>query len=190
MSNRKSSKISGIPVITTEDGLAAVVNEYVESSLELAKRKAGLEAQIAALNAEFDRENGSLVAKCEMLAASAQVYAESRPDLFPEDAAKGPRSRVYRNATVGFRTNPPKVEKRVSKDTWEAILQRLEATAWGFKYIVRPDPTLDKEGLLRDREDLETEKLAAAGIKISQGETFFIKPASESVETISREAKP
>lgn len=177
-----------VTLINSEEGLASVVNAYVERSILLASRKAELEARIAALNREFEEANAALIRECDVALASAQLYAESRPDLFAGSAAEGHRSRVYRNAVVGFRTNPPKVEKRVGKDTWDAIIQRLKASPWGYAYLNVPAPVIDKEGLLRDRANLDAGQLAAVGIEIVQHETFFVKPAFETVTAATKEA--
>lgn len=186
--SKKTKTPAVVPVIQSEEGLATLVNTYIEKILVLASRKAELEAQIAAQNRRFEEENATLINECDVMLASAQLFAESRPDLFAAAGSSGLRSRVYRNAVVGFRTNPPKVEKRVSKDTWEAIIGRLSGTPWGYAYVTTPDPVLDKEGLLRDRASLDAAQLASVGIAIHQAETFFVKPAFESVGQVTKEA--
>jgi phage host-nuclease inhibitor protein Gam len=175
-------------VITTEEELASAVNRHVELSLKLQSMKATHEAAVAALNTEFDRQTADLVAQIGGLEASAQLFAETHRELFPEEPNDGPRSRTYRNATVGFRWNPVKVEKRVNKDTFEAIAERLGELKWGAKYLREFDPEVNKDALIQDQATLTEAQLAQAGIRFSRGETFFIKPVFDSVEAVRKEA--
>jgi len=183
MSKRKS-KSYPFAVITTEDGLATAANRYVEVSLAVQARKAAHESQIAALNAAFDAETGPLVEEMERLAASAQLYCEQHRELFPESQ----RSREYRNARVGFRWNPVRLEKRLAKDTWDAIGERMELLPWTNRYVTYKSPVVNKD-LLRDHQVEITDAMQLeAGIQFLKGETFFIDPAFDSVPRVAKEA--
>ncbi len=187
--NRKTKKTTPLfAILTNEEGLASAANRHVELSIALNRAKADHERRLAELNTEFDKQIAEQVNEINSLEAAIQLFAESRPDLFPQSAEDGPRSRTYRNAVIGFRTNPPKVEKRVSKDTIEAIVERLESLAWGEKYVKYAEPGLDKEALLKDRAVLTEGQLAQVGLKISQGQTFFIDPVFESAESVRKAA--
>lgn len=186
--SKKTKTKPPFAVISTEDGLAAAANRYVELALKLQKKKAAHEQRIAEANSEFDRDTAELVAEIAGLEAGCQLFAESHRELFPEEATEGPRSRTYRNASIGFRWNPVKVEKRVSKDTFEAIALRLAALPWGAAYLREFDPEVDKDALKRDQANLTEEQLAAAGLKFAQSETFFIDPVFESAEAVRKEA--
>lgn len=182
MSRKKNVAIINIQ---SEDGLASVVNRYVEIELRIAEAKSVHEQNVARLNAEYDRETKAMVEELDQLIASSQVFCERNRDLFPESA----KSRAYRNATVGFRTNPPKVEKALDKDTWEAIAKRIELVPWGETYLHRKDPTVNKDALLTDRANLTSEQLAQIGVRIVQGETFYISPAFEGASAVSKPAE-
>lgn len=175
-------------VITTEDGLAAAANRYVELRLKLQQKTAAHERRIAEANTEFDRDTAELVAEIAGLEAGCQLFAESHRELFPEDAKDGPRSRAYRNASIGFRWNPYRVGKRVNKDTFEAIALRLDALEWGKPYLREFPDEVDKDALLRDQANLTEEQLAAAGLRFERGETFFIDPVFDSAEAVRKEA--
>lgn len=175
-------------VIATEDALAAAANRYVELSLKFQAKKAAHEKRLAEANTEFDRDTAELVAEIAGLEAGCQLFAEGHRELFAEDAKDGPRSRQYRNAAVGFRWNPYKVEKRIAKDTFEAIAERLGDLPWGERYLRQADPVVDKDSLLKDQATLTEEQLAQAGIKFTRGETFFIDPVFESAEAVRKEA--
>jgi phage host-nuclease inhibitor protein Gam len=91
-------------------------------------------------------------------------------------------------ATVGYRTEPPSVEKCSKKDTWSAIAKRLEALDWGVRYITTPDPEVDKKALLADRDRLTAGQLSEAGIRFEQDEFFYITPKSDVAEKTVMEA--
>ncbi len=184
----KKTKKTIRQLIVTEDALAAAANRHVELSIALTTKKAAHEQQVAALNTAFDLDTAEMVAELNSLEAAIQLYAESRPDLWPESTEEGPRSRTYRNAIVGFRRNPPKVEKQISKDTFEAIVERLQALPWGERYVKYAEPTLDKDTLLKDRAILTEDQLAQVGIKFVQGTTFFITPTFETAESVTLKA--
>jgi phage host-nuclease inhibitor protein Gam len=183
MSKRKKSAAPFV-VIQTEDGLAAAANRFVEASLELAMKKAAHEQRLAELNAAFDRETAELVAEVEGLVNSSQLYCQTHRELFPDDK----RSREYRNARVGFRWNPVKVDKLLAKDTWEAIGERLELLPWGQPYISYRSPDVNKELLREHQANLTEEQLAEAGIRFAKGETFFIEPSFDAVPRVTKEA--
>ncbi len=90
-------------------------------------------------------------------------------------------------ATVGFRTEPPSVEKK-GKDTWGAIAKRLAALDWGQPYVNDPAPEVDKKALLADRAKLTEEQLDQAGIRFEADEIFYISPKSEVAEKSVQQA--
>ena len=182
MSKRKTKAL--FSVISTEEGLAAAANRYVELSLDFAGRKAAHDKRIAELNAAFDAETSDQVSEINGLINSAQLYCESHRELFPDDQ----RSREFRNARVGFRWNPYKVEKRLTKDTWDAIGERLSELPWGEQYVTYKPPVVNKD-LLRDHQaEITEQQQRQAGIEFVKGETFYIDPAFDTVARVAKEA--
>lgn len=181
MSEKKKKSKTPAIVINTEDGLAASVNRYVDLQLRLKEAKAIHDQNVASLNAEFDSQTSDMVMEIESLITGCQLYCDRNRVLFPE----GSKSRSYRNATVGFRLNPPKVDKILAKDTWEAIAARLNAVEWGKPFLHFKDPTVNKDALLANRANLTTEQLQLVGVSFAQGETFFIEPAFEGAPAVA-----
>lgn len=175
-------------VIHTEEELAGAINRHVELKLQLQKKTAAHERRVAEANTEFDKDTAELVAEIGALESGAQLFAEQHRELFPESAKDGPRSRTYRNATIGFRWNPYRVTKRLAKDTFEAIAERLAALPWGGQFVRRPAPEVDKDALLRHQAELTEQQLAQAGLKFERGEKFFIDPAFDSIDDTRKEA--
>ena len=163
-------------LISSEPGLIAAINRYVEARLDLTRRQARQEKRLAALKAEFARENAPFEVEALSLETGIQLYCTThRTELFPDESQA--KSRTYGNATVGFRLNPHSVSKVVGKDTWERIAGRLEGLPWGrpFVEITR---SVARAELLKHRADFNDQQLAAAGLKFEQGETFFLEPQS------------
>lgn len=183
MSKTKKAKKPAfiIPVIATEEGLAASANRFIEVDLELKHLTTEHEQKIAALNTEFDKATEELVAERDRLIGSCHLFCENNRQMFPEDK----RSRDYRNARVGFRHHPVKVDKIAAKDTFDAIAERLEELPWGEKYVAYKGPNLLKDELIKDQANLTDKQLREAGIKFTKDESFFIESAFEAVEKVA-----
>lgn len=178
MSKKPKKPAITLPAIETVDGLRICVNALVERSTRLERKKAALALKIAQLHTEFDQENAENIAHIEALTAAAHLYCDTHRDIFPEDR----KSKEFGNAVIGFRKNPPKVDKVVNKDTFEAIAKRLLAVPWGAPFVRTGEPEVNKEALLSEHANLDEAALRAVGIKITQGETFFIEPTQGIVE--------
>lgn len=162
--------------------MLGTLNRYIELKLDLAAKQTAHDAAVAQLNSDFDESVQNARQELAMLESSVQLYAVNhRESLFPGEN----KSREFANARVGFRTTPPAVGKRVSKDTFEAIALRLEELKWGEPYV-DTKVTLKKDALLRDRAQLTDEQLKEAGIRFEQDEVFYIEPTSEAVERSRR----
>ena len=177
----KKKKSPAAALIDTPDGLAAAVNRYVAVSLTMEELKAAHERRVASINQEFELATVDLVAEIESLSNGAHLFCEQHRDLFPE----GAKSIAYRNAVVGFRNNPPKVDKVIAKDTWDAIAKRMAGLAWAVDYIRDGEPSVDKDAILAHRADLPEAMLKKVGIVITQGETFFINPTGDAAPSLA-----
>src|SRR5580658_9802523 len=170
----KKEKIQTIPIVSRE-GLDAAVAEVATLKIQYAAAKADMELEIARVQERHQEQMLALAKHIEFREAGVFVYCQQhRAQLFPEK-----KSIDFLLATVGFRIEPPSVEKSSRKDTWSAIAQRLEASAWGTRYVNTPEPEVDKKALLGDREKLTAEQLSEAGIRFEQDELFYITPKSE-----------
>ena len=170
----KKQKIQ-IPPILSREGLEVVVAEVATLKIQYAAAKADVELEIARVQERRQEQMLSLARQIEVREAGVFIYCQQhRAQLFPDK-----KSIDFLLATVGFRTEPPSVEKGSRKDTWTAIAQRLEALQWGSRYVNIPEPEVDKKALLADREKLSLEQLSEAGIRFEQDELFYITPKSE-----------
>jgi phage host-nuclease inhibitor protein Gam len=77
---------------------------------------------------------------------------------------------------IGFRTNPPKLEKKKGF-TWDAITDLLKKY---FPHLVRSKEEPNKESIIAMRDEKEFDKVAEkCFISVVQDETFFIKTKEE-----------
>lgn len=171
-------------IITSRESLEANVADIVHLKLDYASKTAEMEKEIAEVQKRHQVGILSVVKQIDIKEAGVFTYCQThRKELFPEK-----KSIDTLLAVVGFRTNPPSIEKRSKKDTWDQIALRLAGLDWGDTYIREPDPEVNKRQLIDDRAKLSDEQLQAAGIRIEQDEDFYIEPKSQVAEASIREA--
>lgn len=162
-------------IVLSRESLDAAVASVAQLKIEYTQAVAAMELEIAAVQERHQARLLALSQQVESKEAGIYVFCQQhRAELFPKQ-----KSLDFLLATVGFRTDPPSVEKVSKKDTWTTIAQRLEALSWGESYVRQPEPEVNKKALLDARGTLTPEQLAAAGIKFEQEEQFFIEPKSE-----------
>lgn len=84
------------------------------------------------------------------------------------------------HGTVGFRTNPPRLEKKKGF-TWEAITELLKKH---FPHLVRTKDEPMKEAIIAMRDDKEFDKVSEkCYLTVVQDETFYIKTKEEELAT-------
>src|SRR5689334_5153833 len=92
-------------LISSELGLEAAINDYVDTALNLLKKKAKQEREIAALKKAHAAENKELETSIVSLETGIQLFCTTHRNVVLPDEAKS-KSREYGNGTVGFRLNP------------------------------------------------------------------------------------
>lgn len=132
-------------------------NLEIEQEERIAKVRESFASRIALAKAEVDACGDVL-----------EDWALAHSDDFGEK-----RSVDFRDGTVGFRKGNPKLSAR-GKTNWETILERLRGFRKGA--YVRIKEEADKESLLADAkaEKISDEELGTLGLKLAQGESFFV----------------
>jgi len=165
-------------IISSREGMEAVVADIVGLKLDLAKKQAEMEKEIAEVQKRYQQPMLDLSKLIETKEAGVFIFCQGhREELF-----KDRKSIDTVLAVVGFEITPPRVEMIASKDKWGNVATRLEGLAWGADYIRQPDPAVNKEALIANRANFTRQQLAQAGIKFEQDENFFIRPKSEIAE--------
>jgi phage host-nuclease inhibitor protein Gam len=171
--------------IGSVESLDATVAETVALKRSLAVVFAKLEEKKAKLDKDYAPGIGKLHALILERETAVQEYCEAnRTSLFTER-----KSRETNAAVIGFEWTPYRVETSSRKIKWGDVVKRLRRLKWGKAYVRQPEPKVDKESLLADREKLSPVQRLAAGISFEQDEQFFIRPKSEVAEpTVVKEA--
>lgn len=162
---------SAAPTIQTRDQLEAVVENIVQLQLSRAELEHAQDQEIAGIRQKYRAPLAELERYLTLETAWAEAWARENPGALTEN-----RSLDCAHAVIGFRVTPPLVVRASRRWTWSAAAQKLAEMAWGARYLRVPAPEVDKEAILADLEKLSPEELRAAGLKIVQGERFFITP--------------
>jgi phage host-nuclease inhibitor protein Gam len=170
-------------IISSREGLQAVVADVVAAKLQHADLTVQMESGVAAVQARFQEPMAALARQIEWDEAAAQVWAERNKAEFGER-----KNLDLVMATVGFETTPHRVEMVNSKDKWGKVARRMEALDWAEDYLRQPDQEVNKQRLLTDRTKLTRQQLAEAGIEFAQDENFFIRPKSQVLQPSVKEA--
>ncbi len=156
----------------------ALTGEIVKLQLERARINSAMEIKITNVRAEYEGRLDTLTTQEAGKVSALREWAESNPSEFPKDT----RSVSFVHARVGFRTNPPKVEKTGKKLSWEDVLKNMQRDPTLRPFIRQAEPEINKQALIDARDQLSKDSLTGAGLRIVQGETFFVDPVAESAE--------
>lgn len=175
---KKTNRIKvALPAIKTREEAEAVMNELAGTANNKIKFTAQMDAEILKVKERYEGNiavcDADLTAKTDAL----RVWAETNPDEF----AKGRKSIEFSTGTLGFRTGTPKLALLSRAFTWEKVTSLVEVFLPNF---IRQKPEVDKESIIAQRDELE--KLGAltkCGVKVVQGESFFVEPKLTEVET-------
>ncbi len=170
------------PAIQTLEQLEAVLQNIAHLQHERDKLYHAQEKEIAVVRQRYRAP----LAEVENYLALETSWAESWTLAHPEMLAAD-RSLLCAHATIGYRAEPPRIERASRHWTWSRIAVTLAGLAWGKRYLRIPSPEVDKDALLADLATLSLDDLRLAGMRVAQGERFYITPHSPA-ESAWREA--
>jgi phage host-nuclease inhibitor protein Gam len=174
-------------LISSREAMLAVVSELVQAKLAHAALTVQVEEQKAMIEEEYQPDFDKMQRSIQSREAALEVWAAQHPEEFGDK-----KSLDLPQARFGFRTGKHKVGKIRTKDTWDAIAERLASFVSeqliGENYVRYGGPEVDKDKLLADRKTLAEDALKAVGIRFEQDEFFFFEPKSEVLEATSKVA--
>ncbi len=159
------------PVIQTRAQLDAVLENIANLQHERAELYRAQENEIAAVRQRYRAPLAELDHFLDLETRWAETWATAHPDAFGPD-----RALASAHAIIGFRAEPPRIERASRRWTWSRIAVTLAGLAWGKRYLRIPAPEVDQDALLADLAHLSPVELRHAGMRVVQGETFFITP--------------
>jgi len=171
---------STAPVIRSREQLDAVVENIVRMRQELREILRTQEREIASIREKHRGPLSELDSFLQKESAWVEAWVQSNPSELDEN-----RCVECPQATIGFRVGLPRVERASRKWTWTEAALKLAETTWGRRYLRIPSPEVDKEAILADLRHLPVDDLRESGIKIVQGERFFIEAHEAAEETVS-----
>jgi phage host-nuclease inhibitor protein Gam len=144
-----------------------VINEMATLANEIAGLNAEMDAHIIAIKENYSPIVASRELQLEQRAADLEAWAIANPSEFGKK-----KSIEFLNGTLGFRTGTPKLSLLNRKWTWDTV---TEAVCRLLPNFIRNKPEVDKAGIIASAAELE-EFLPQVGLKVTQGESFFVEP--------------
>jgi phage host-nuclease inhibitor protein Gam len=158
------------PTITNRAQLAAVVDNIVTLQLEQLDVLRAQADEIAAIREKYRPTLTELDRYLQMETSWVEAWANRNPDDFSAD-----RSIVCDRATIGYRMTEPRVERASRKWTWTEAALKLAESEWGRRYLRIPSPEVNREAILKDLAALSADELREVGLKIVEGERFYLE---------------
>jgi len=159
------------PAIETRQQLEVVLENIANLHRERNELYFAQEKEIGAVRQKYRAPLTEIENYLDLETSWAESWARRNPGAFAAD-----RLLALAHGVIGFRAEPPQIERASRRWTWSRIALTLGELAWGKRYLRVPPPEVDKEALLADLADLSPIDLRNAGIKVAQGERFFINP--------------
>ncbi|MEO5914824.1 MAG: host-nuclease inhibitor Gam family protein [Luteolibacter sp.] len=176
-------KKAKLPAIETNDQLHNTVDEIARLEVRLRGLEAKRDVAIQLVRAEHDEQieadNSRLASLLKLAATYANCHRES---LF----TGGLKSAACALARFGFRSGNPTLKTLNKKWTWEKILAELKIAKKYFRSVTTEE--VDKEAIKAAK--LTDVELAALGLRIDSGETFYVESKSDEADRLSTTAEP
>lgn len=160
----------------THDNVARMSGDVVQLRLEVQKLDNARKRRKAAADKEYEDRAAPHLAGIKDRQAILETWAALHKDEQP-----GRRSWVFPRAIIGWRKAGPTVKTK-SRVKIVDVVARLLQVPWGKTYLRQADPQLDKDALLRDRDQLTRDQLDSLGIKFDDPDKFYVDPPNEKAE--------
>lgn len=151
------------------------LRKYVEAESKLQKIEAELELKIQKIKDEYSSDIAELQTTMQTASKKIELFAlNNKEDLFSKK-----RSLEMPFGTIGYRVGQWKVA--VGRGLSNKVVGLVEMA--GLNDLVRTKKELDKEEIIRRREETELMgKLNMLGVEVKQDEKFFIEPNKENLK--------
>jgi phage host-nuclease inhibitor protein Gam len=162
------------PAIRTREQLEVVLENIAQLRRERDELRLAQDNEIAAVRQRHRAPLAEIDAYLDLETTWAEAWSRENSGAFATD-----RSLSCAHATIGFQAAPPRIERASRRWTWSRIAATLAGLDWGKRYLRIPAPEVDKDAILADLPRLSAEDLRSAGIRIAQGERFYITTHTE-----------
>lgn len=170
-SKRKGRIAIAAAEVATREQAEMVLAEHARLSAALEIILAELGEKIVALNEQYEGQIELLRERIKSKTKLLNTWADANPEEFGTK-----KSIEFIFGRLGYRTKPPSVKAVQGK--LDELIPTLKITM--AKWI-REVAEIDKETILADYRNkrFTDEDLLQYGIKVTQGETFFVEPKLE-----------
>jgi phage host-nuclease inhibitor protein Gam len=133
-----------------------------------------MDEQILNLKKEYELQLANLDVQIKVGTDNLEAWALANPEEFGKA-----KSIEFLAGRIGFRTGTPKLTLLSRAWSWDKVLAAIQK--FGFQFV-RTKEEVDKEAILAfaaaeaDKARLDSKVLAPIGVKITQGESFFVEP--------------
>lgn len=169
------------PIVQSYEDVDKQLLELGRHESFLAKKEAEMNQSIQSIKDKFSSETTEARSAKTMIEKEIQAFGLlNKADFLKE------RTKSFIHGSIGFRTNPPKVSqlnKKYSVATSIELLKKL------FSKYTRLKVEIDKETILADyaSKEIDDEKLAAAGLRVDQEETFTIEINWDALNVVNKD---
>jgi phage host-nuclease inhibitor protein Gam len=156
--------------VSTRHDAERVLGEIAHCTAAKQKIVAEMDAAIQAIKDRCAPELANCDAFNKVATEALALWASANPAEFPKDR----KSIQLTSGTIGFRTATPSLQLLNKKWNWEKV---TEAVARILPAFIRSKPEVAKDNLLaqRDEEPIKA-VLPMVGLKVVQGESFYVEP--------------
>lgn len=169
-----------VSVVLTRQEAEIAMNELAQAVNTLRDANAIIDGEKLKIDEEHAPWLANVKDQIETLTNKLQEWAEANPGEFA-----GRKSLGFTSGTIGFRTGQLALRLLGRAWDWDKATKALQALLPAF---VRNVPEIDKVSVISQRKILEPH-LAKCGLKVSQGETFFVEPKLEKLPARITEPK-
>lgn len=167
--------------INTREEMEALVREVAMMELDRRSLTVGMEKEQLEIQRRYETKISELNEEIARFLPIAREWCEANPVEFGKR-----KSAEFLAGVVGWRTGTPKL-KLLARWTWKKVLEALAREPLWSAYI-RTVKEVDKEAIIRDRDQHVPAELSAVGVRVDQDETFFIEPKLEAFPDRLKEA--
>lgn len=166
---RPDSNVTLSPIRTRQD-LDAIVENIVLMQIEQTELEQARDTELAAVREKYHAPLIELDRFLGQEIAWVEAWARENVNLQNQE-----RYLDCGQVRFGFRSLPPRVERASRKWTWAAAAAKLAETPGGDSYLRIPSAEVDKDAILADRGKFSAEEWRQLGIRIVEGDRFFVE---------------
>ena len=163
--------------ITSLETLDASAADLVRLRINLTQAKAALDAETTAVAKRHQERINLLTDDCAQLETRIHDYC----DAHRAEVLGDKKSRETPLCVLGYRLST-RVEPANRKIKWADVVQRLQRLVWGEAYLKYKEPSVNKDALHADKDQLTPEALAAAGVRFVSEDTFYLEAKPETAQ--------